>query len=273
MAGTESMDTMSRISELQPMSQDTMSILDRAGSNGNSTISRPVEVRPPRREKQTQTFNGTVEYREREREATHQHLRGRASSQGHHTCVVQGPKDPELIHGVEHVVFWGWVHEVELQQVLHPKGLEQQHHVGQVGPLDLGHRGGQEFILVGTLRVQPGREKTLILLHLHHTGLRGLLLPWLPTGPHGGRSTLLQLHLSVPHKGQELLQTEGSTHFFSPPPIPLTHSFLPTQKPTLPTQLFCLLHTCFISGTKVPETRTMARFYFLSIFVYTEFLQ
>lgn len=41
------METMSRISELQPMSQDTMSILERAGSSGNSTISRPVEVRPP----------------------------------------------------------------------------------------------------------------------------------------------------------------------------------------------------------------------------------
>ena len=28
------------------------------------------------------------------------------------TCVVQGPKDPELIHGVEHVVLRGRVHEV-----------------------------------------------------------------------------------------------------------------------------------------------------------------
>jgi hypothetical protein len=55
MAGTESMETMSRISELQPMSQDTMSILDRAGSSGNSTISRPVEVRPPGRDEQTNT--------------------------------------------------------------------------------------------------------------------------------------------------------------------------------------------------------------------------
>ena len=76
------------------------------------------------------------------------------------TCVVQGPKDPELVHGVEHVVLRGWVHEVELQQVLHPQGLEQQHHVGQVGPLDLGHRGGQELVLVGTLGVESAREKT-----------------------------------------------------------------------------------------------------------------
>lgn len=49
---------------------------------------------------------------------------------------------------------------MELQQVLHPQGLEQQHHVGQVGPLDLGHRGGQELILVGALGVEPVGEKT-----------------------------------------------------------------------------------------------------------------
>ena len=47
MAGTDSMETMMRMSALQPMSQDTISILDSAGSRGNSTIRRPVGVRPP----------------------------------------------------------------------------------------------------------------------------------------------------------------------------------------------------------------------------------
>lgn len=49
MAGTDNMETMMRMSALQPMSQDTISTLDRAGSRGNSTIRRPVGVRPPER--------------------------------------------------------------------------------------------------------------------------------------------------------------------------------------------------------------------------------
>lgn len=48
MAGTDSMETMMRISALQPMSQDTISILDNAGSRGNSTIIRPVGVKEPK---------------------------------------------------------------------------------------------------------------------------------------------------------------------------------------------------------------------------------
>lgn len=79
---------------------------------------------------------------------------------GPRTGVVQGAEDPELVHGVKHVVLGRRVHEVELQQVLHAEGLEQQHHVGQVGPLDLRHRGGQELILVGTLRVEPAGDNT-----------------------------------------------------------------------------------------------------------------
>lgn len=49
MAGTDSMETMIRMSALQPMSQDTISILERAGSRGNSTIRRPVGVKAPER--------------------------------------------------------------------------------------------------------------------------------------------------------------------------------------------------------------------------------
>ena len=58
---------------------------------------------------------------------------------------------------------WGRVHEVELQEVLDSEGLEQQHHVGEVGALDLRHRGDQHLVLVCRLCVQPvalpaGRE-------------------------------------------------------------------------------------------------------------------
>lgn len=72
------------------------------------------------------------------------------------TRVVQGPQDPQLVHGVEHVVLRRGVHEVEEQQVLDPQGFEQQHHVGQVGPLNLWDGGGQHLILEGALGVQPG---------------------------------------------------------------------------------------------------------------------
>ena len=41
-AGTDSMDTMVRMSSLQPMSTPASSILDSAGSRGNSTIALPM---------------------------------------------------------------------------------------------------------------------------------------------------------------------------------------------------------------------------------------
>ena len=44
---------------------------------------------------------------------------------------------------------------MELQEVLDSEGLEQQHHVGEVGALDLWHRGDQHLVLVGRLCVQP----------------------------------------------------------------------------------------------------------------------
>lgn len=64
---------------------------------------------------------------------------------------------------------------MELQQVLYPQGLEQQHHVGKVSPLDLGHGGGQELVLVSTLCVESAREKPMTGLHLPCASLsRGL---------------------------------------------------------------------------------------------------
>lgn len=143
------METMSRISELQPMSQETISILERAGSRGNSTIRRPVDVRPPA--ERGSTVRGASQ-------AGTSRPPARLLPAPSATCVVQGPQDPQLVHGVEHVVLrWG-VHEVELQQVLHAQRLEQKHHVGQVGALDLGDGGGQQLILVRTLGVQPAAK-------------------------------------------------------------------------------------------------------------------
>ena len=44
---------------------------------------------------------------------------------------------------------------MEMQQILDSEGLEEQHHVGQVGALDLWHSGHQHLRPVRRLRVQP----------------------------------------------------------------------------------------------------------------------
>lgn len=50
-------------------------------------------------------------------------------------------------------LWWG-VHEVELEEVLYSKGLEQEHNVSQVGTLDLWDRGLQHLTPVAPLCVQ-----------------------------------------------------------------------------------------------------------------------
>ena len=47
MDGTESMDTMMSTSRVQPISSEMISILDKDGSSGNSTILRPSLVSWP----------------------------------------------------------------------------------------------------------------------------------------------------------------------------------------------------------------------------------
>mmetsp|Transcript_24293 Transcript_24293/g.76457 ORF Transcript_24293/g.76457 Transcript_24293/m.76457 type:complete len:388 (-) Transcript_24293:519-1682(-) len=69
--------------------------------------------------------------------------------------VVERAQNPELVHAVEDVVLRRRVHEVELQQVLDAQGLEQQHHVAEVGALDLRHRVLQHLVPVLPLREEP----------------------------------------------------------------------------------------------------------------------
>lgn len=71
------------------------------------------------------------------------------------TCVVQSSQDPELVHGVEHVVLGWWIHEVKEEQILNTQRLQQQDYIGQVGPLDLWYGGSQHLVLIGALSVQP----------------------------------------------------------------------------------------------------------------------
>lgn len=51
---------------------------------------------------------------------------------------------------------------MEEQQVLDAQRLEQQHHVGQVGPLDLRNGGHQHLVLIGTISVQPASRQTVV---------------------------------------------------------------------------------------------------------------
>lgn len=71
------------------------------------------------------------------------------------TCVVQGSQDPELVHGIEHVVFRWWIHEMEEEQILNAQGLQEQYHIGQVGSLNFWYGGGKHLILICTLSVEP----------------------------------------------------------------------------------------------------------------------
>lgn len=65
------------------------------------------------------------------------------------TCVVEGTQHPKLVHGLQDIVLWWRVHEVEVQQVLHVEALEEQHDVGQVGPLDLRNGRRQQLVPAG----------------------------------------------------------------------------------------------------------------------------
>lgn len=47
------------------------------------------------------------------------------------------------------------IHEVELQQILHPERLQQQDSIGQVGSLDLWNRTCEHVVSIRHLGVQP----------------------------------------------------------------------------------------------------------------------
>lgn len=45
------------------------------------------------------------------------------------------------------------------EQILNPQRLQQQDHVGQVGPLDFRNGGCQHLIFVGALGVKPEQRQ------------------------------------------------------------------------------------------------------------------
>ena len=68
--------------------------------------------------------------------------------------IIERPEHPELVHAVQNVLLGRRVHEREVQQVLDAERLEQQDHITQVRPLDLGHLRLQQLVPELPLRVQ-----------------------------------------------------------------------------------------------------------------------
>ena len=77
-----------------------------------------------------------------------------SSEPGEQTLVVERTERVQLLHGRDQSLHGRGIHEVEGQQVVDPHGLQGQDGAGQIGPLDLGHGGGQHLVTVGSLRVQ-----------------------------------------------------------------------------------------------------------------------
>ena len=93
--------------------------------------------------------------------------------------VGQRAQHPQLIHGVRDVVLGRRVHEVEVVQILHAQLLQQQHHVAQIGSLDLGHLVPKRLVHVHVLGVHseahartgsPGATGALVRVGLGHGG-------------------------------------------------------------------------------------------------------
>ena len=73
---------------------------------------------------------------------------------GEQTLVIECTERVQLLHGGDQGLHGRGVHEVEGQQVVDPHRLQGQDGAGQIGPLDLGHGGGQHLVTVGSFRVQ-----------------------------------------------------------------------------------------------------------------------
>mmetsp|Transcript_28820 Transcript_28820/g.69421 ORF Transcript_28820/g.69421 Transcript_28820/m.69421 type:complete len:282 (-) Transcript_28820:249-1094(-) len=72
--------------------------------------------------------------------------------------IVDGAQYPQLIQRRHDVILGRWIHEIEIQQVLHPQRFEQQHHVAQVRPLYFGDGRLHQFLSKLTVGVKPETE-------------------------------------------------------------------------------------------------------------------
>ncbi len=103
---------LTRISALHSISVETMSILERAGSKGNSTMLRPRGVREPVLSSAPSTHSWYIEFKmlscntefRNNREPVTEHRNQRELQWGQGTSVVQSSQHPQLVHRVQDVV-------------------------------------------------------------------------------------------------------------------------------------------------------------------------
>mmetsp|Transcript_38971 Transcript_38971/g.96648 ORF Transcript_38971/g.96648 Transcript_38971/m.96648 type:complete len:337 (+) Transcript_38971:295-1305(+) len=74
---------------------------------------------------------------------------------GQLAAVVERAERVELLERADERLRGRRVHEVEMQQVVDAEALEQQHHVAQVGALDLGDHVVLQLVEEGPLGVEP----------------------------------------------------------------------------------------------------------------------
>ena len=71
------------------------------------------------------------------------------------TCIIKSTQYPKLIHWIENVVLWWWIHEIELKQVFHIQWLQQKHNIIEIGPLDFRDVVFKEFTSENSIGIQP----------------------------------------------------------------------------------------------------------------------
>ena len=131
---------MMRMSELHFISTEAISILERAGSSGNSTIWRPRVVSDPVLSSAPRVHNWYMEFN--------------IFSLSFKYKKKHFKSTEIYVNELEVENLWGWVHEMELEEVLDSEGLEEEHHVGQIGTLDLRQGCDEHLLLVLALRVK-----------------------------------------------------------------------------------------------------------------------
>mmetsp|Transcript_13272 Transcript_13272/g.27211 ORF Transcript_13272/g.27211 Transcript_13272/m.27211 type:complete len:389 (-) Transcript_13272:336-1502(-) len=85
-------------------------------------------------------------------------LRHVGSHLGQRPCVVERTEHPELVQRALQRGLRGRTHEIKVQQVLHPKTLEQQHDIAKIRPLYLRHGVLHKLVLELPLGVETEGE-------------------------------------------------------------------------------------------------------------------
>lgn len=88
----------------------------------------------------------------------HRKVRHFATSRRQIADVVEGAQYPELIHRIQDILLGRRIHEVEFQEVLDPKGLEQQNSIRQIRSLNFGNIARIQLVDVCRFGIQTVAE-------------------------------------------------------------------------------------------------------------------